>query len=100
MIVLLRAGASAAEARAVEAALARAGASSRRVRGPGHLAVEVVGPHAPFDAGTRARLAALDAVEAILAADDPNPARHRRARPGRRRHAARRRSPSAATSGR
>ncbi|MGZ3440308.1 MAG: 3-deoxy-7-phosphoheptulonate synthase [Polyangia bacterium] len=73
MIVLLRAGASAAEARAVEAALARAGASSRRVRGPGHLAVEVVGPHAPLDAGTHARIAALDAVEAILAPDDPNP---------------------------
>ena len=74
MIVLLRAGASAAEARAVEAALARAGAGTRRVRGPGRLAVEVVGPHAPFDdADARARSAALDAVESILAADDPNP---------------------------
>ena len=73
MIVLLRAGASAAETRAVEAALARAGASSRRVRGPGRLAVEVVGPYAPFDDTTLAQLAALDAVESILAADEPNP---------------------------
>jgi 3-deoxy-7-phosphoheptulonate synthase len=73
MIVLLRAGASAAEARAVEAALTRAGASSRRVRGPGRLAVEVVGPHAPFDDAMLARIAALDAVESVLAADEPNP---------------------------
>jgi 3-deoxy-7-phosphoheptulonate synthase len=73
MIVLLRANASAAEARAVEAALARAGATSRRVRGPGRLAVEVVGPHAPFDAAARAALEALDAVEAVLAPDDPVP---------------------------
>jgi 3-deoxy-7-phosphoheptulonate synthase len=73
MIVLLRAGASAVEARAVEAALARAGASSRRVHGPGRVAVEVVGPHAPFDAAAVARIAALDAVESILAAAEPNP---------------------------
>jgi 3-deoxy-7-phosphoheptulonate synthase len=73
MIVLLRAGASVAEARAVEAALARAGASARRVRGPGRLAVEVLGPHAPFDDAAIARLAALEAVESILAADDPHP---------------------------
>ncbi|HEY2748980.1 MAG TPA: 3-deoxy-7-phosphoheptulonate synthase, partial [Polyangia bacterium] len=73
MIVLLHAGASVAETRAVEAALARAGASCRRVRGPGRVAVEVVGPHAPFDDATLARLAALDAVESILAADEPNP---------------------------
>ena len=73
MIVLLRAGASVAEARAVEAALARAGATSRRVRGPGRLAVEIVGPHTPVDAATRAALAALDAVESVLAADDAVP---------------------------
>jgi 3-deoxy-7-phosphoheptulonate synthase len=73
MIVLLRAGASAEEARAVEAALARLGAASRRVRGPGRLAVEIVGPHAPLDAAARASLATLDAVEAVLAPDDPLP---------------------------
>jgi len=73
MIVLLRAGASPTEARTVEAALARAGAASRRVRGSGRIAVEVVGPHAPLDAAALARLAALDAVESILAADDPSP---------------------------
>jgi 3-deoxy-7-phosphoheptulonate synthase len=73
MIVLLRAGASAAEARAVEAALARAGATSRRVRGSGRIALEVVGPYAPFDDATRAGIAALDAVESLLAADDPTP---------------------------
>jgi 3-deoxy-7-phosphoheptulonate synthase len=73
VIVLLHAGASAAEARAVEAALARAGAGCRRVKGPGRLALEVVGPHAPIDEATRAQLAALDAVEAVLAADEPSP---------------------------
>jgi 3-deoxy-7-phosphoheptulonate synthase len=73
MIVLLRAGASPTEARAVEAALARAGAACRRVRGSDRLALEVVGPHAPLDAATRARLAALDAVESVLAADDATP---------------------------
>jgi 3-deoxy-7-phosphoheptulonate synthase len=73
MIVLLRTGASTAEARAVEAALARAGAGTRRVRGPARLAVEVVGPHVPFDDATLAAISALDAVESILAADDPNP---------------------------
>ncbi len=73
MIILLHAGASAVEARAVEAALARAGAAARRVRGPGRIAVEVVGPHAPFDEAALARLAALDAVESILCADDAHP---------------------------
>jgi len=73
MIVLLRANASAAETRAVEAALARAGASARRVRGSGRVALEVVGPYAPFDAAALAGLAALDAVESVLAADEPNP---------------------------
>ncbi|MCU1281541.1 MAG: 2-keto-3-deoxy-D-arabino-heptulosonate-7-phosphate synthase beta, partial [bacterium] len=73
MIVLLRADASAADTRAVEAALTRAGAACRRVRGPGRLALEVVGPHAPLDEATRARIAALDAVESLLAADDPSP---------------------------
>src|SRR5262249_35835986 len=68
-----RAGASAAEARAVEAALARAGASCRRVRGPARIAVEVVGPHAPLDEATRAHLAALDAVESLLTPDDAVP---------------------------
>jgi len=73
MIVLLRANASTAETRAVEAALARAGASARRVRGSGRVALEVIGPYAPFDAAALAGLAALDAVESVLAADEPNP---------------------------
>src|SRR6185312_16621246 len=73
MIVLLRAGASRVETRAVEAELARAGASARTVRGSGRVAVEVVGPHAPLDDAAVARIAALDAVESILDADEPNP---------------------------
>jgi 3-deoxy-7-phosphoheptulonate synthase len=73
MIILMRAGASTAESRAVEAALARAGAGCRRVRGPNRLAIEVVGPHAPFDAAAVARFEALDAVESVLSHDDPSP---------------------------
>jgi 3-deoxy-7-phosphoheptulonate synthase len=73
MIVLLRAGATPLDARAVEAELARLGAGCRRVRGPARLAVEVVGPHAPFDAAARARVESLDAVEAVLAPDDAHP---------------------------
>src|SRR4029077_16178942 len=44
-----------------------------RVRAPGRLALEVVGPHAPLDESVRAKLAALDAVESLLSADDPVP---------------------------
>jgi 3-deoxy-7-phosphoheptulonate synthase len=73
VIVLLRAGASLDEARAVEAALTRAGAGSRRVSGPGRLAVQVTGAHAPLDERLRRELAALDAVEAVLACDEPTP---------------------------
>ncbi len=73
MIVLLRAGAGAEAARAVEAELARAGAGARRVTGGERLAVETAGPHAPLDDDARARLAALDGVEALLDAPDPNP---------------------------
>jgi 3-deoxy-7-phosphoheptulonate synthase len=73
MIVLLRSGVSVEDVRAVEAALARLGATVRRVRGPGRVALEVVGPHAPLDEAARAQLAALDAVEQLLVADDPVP---------------------------
>ncbi|HZS42209.1 MAG TPA: 3-deoxy-7-phosphoheptulonate synthase [Polyangia bacterium] len=73
MIVLLRAGADVAAARAVEAALQRAGAGARRVNGGGRLAVESVAPHAPLGDETRARLAALDGVEAVLDGAEPNP---------------------------
>jgi 3-deoxy-7-phosphoheptulonate synthase len=72
VIILLRAGAGAAEARAVEAELARAGAAAHRVSAPGRLALAVVGPHAPL-AGARARLEALDGVEAVLVPGDPTP---------------------------
>src|SRR5581483_2267352 len=73
VIVLLRAGADVAAARAVEAALQRAGAGARRVNGGGRLAVESVAPHAPLGDETRARLAALDGVEAVLDGAEPNP---------------------------
>lgn len=73
MIVLLRAGASAAEARAVEAELARLGVGARRVRAPGRLALEAIAPWAPLDAAARARLESLDAVESLLVADEPAP---------------------------
>jgi 3-deoxy-7-phosphoheptulonate synthase len=73
VIVLLGAGADAAAARAVEAELARAGAAARRVSGGARTAVETAGPHAPIDRDARARIAALDGVEAILDAPDPNP---------------------------
>jgi 3-deoxy-7-phosphoheptulonate synthase len=73
MIVLLHAGADVACARAVEAELQRAGAGTRRVNGGARLAVETVAPHAPLDDRVRARLAALDGVEAVLDAADANP---------------------------
>jgi 3-deoxy-7-phosphoheptulonate synthase len=72
MIVLLRPGAGAVEARAVEAELTRAGAGSRRVSGSGRLAVEVVGPHAPLSS-LLPRLERLDGVESVLEAGEPNP---------------------------
>ena len=102
MIVLLRAGASRAEARAVEAELARAGASAPHAcAAPAALAVEVVGPHAPFDDATRraprapstpsrrvlARRRARTRASPPRAAPSPSPRRSAR-------------SPSAATSGR
>jgi 3-deoxy-7-phosphoheptulonate synthase len=73
MIVLLRAGASAAEAGAVEATLTRAGVGCRRVGAPGRVALEALTPHAPLDEATRVRLAAHEAVESLLLPDDPAP---------------------------
>ena len=76
MIVLLREGADPGQARAVEAALQRAGATARRVASPsgaGRVALEVVGPHAPLDEATLEQLEALAGVEAVLRPADPCP---------------------------
>jgi 3-deoxy-7-phosphoheptulonate synthase len=72
MIVLLRAGASANEARAVEAAIVRAGATPRRSTGS-RIAIETLGPHAPFSPSLRRRLEALEGVECVLEPGDPLP---------------------------
>lgn len=72
MIVLLRSGASPAEAREVMAVVTRGGASSRAVRGPERIAVEVASA-VPLDRATRMRLVELSAVEALLEAEEPLP---------------------------
>jgi len=43
------------------------------VTAPERLAVEVVGPHTPFDASLREQLAALDGVESVLVPSEPAP---------------------------
>ncbi len=73
MIVLLTPQAPPATARAVEALLTRAGATTRRVSSGDRLAVEVIGPHAPLAAAVHARLAALDGVEAVLQPAEATP---------------------------
>jgi 3-deoxy-7-phosphoheptulonate synthase len=73
MIVLLRAEAPAEVARAVEAMLVRAGATTRRVSAPERIAVEVVGPCAPLPTALTALLRALPGVESVLAPPDPTP---------------------------
>jgi 3-deoxy-7-phosphoheptulonate synthase len=73
MIVLLRASASPADVRAVESAIVRAGAGTRRSSGGERIAIETLAPHAPFSPTLRRRLESLDGVECVLEAGDPIP---------------------------